>query len=357
MRCIFRDGKLQEEFGRMGYLHLPLLNTEEVDDLYSFYLQQDLKPEGAYGFHISLDHVDREKAANIEAKITSVLWPRAKDLFDKAKVFTASYVVKEPGLENIVPPHQDWTFVDETKYCSFTLWVALHDVNMDNGALCILPGSTDFFKFHRSSPSPQARSPLTDYYFEIFPYMKLIEMKAGDVLIFDNRLIHASPPNTSESPRIAAGIGVTYQEAQLLHYYQIPESDPVSLECFGVDQQFFTTYNNIILSDLYEKGGRPEGYPSLGSHRRQVPELTSETLNKLITDVQGNVRNEALIKQLAAIYNYNMDGTRQVQQERSDDFESGRRSNGHVDKRTFWQKYTVKNIVAEFQYRLRKRLR
>jgi hypothetical protein len=354
MRKIFRADQHQTEFSRLGYLHLPLLSKAEVAELHAYYFQHGLKPQGEYGFHISLDHLDRRKVIEIGEKITSIIWPRARKLFDRGKVFTASYVVKEPGLQNIVPPHQDWTFVDESLFCSFTLWVALQDVNIDNGALCILPGSTEFFNFPRASPSPQARSPLTDFYFDIFPYMRLIEMKAGDVLIFDNRLIHASPPNNSDKPRIAAGIGVTHEEAQLIHYYQVPGSDPVQLEGFKVDKPFFNLYNNTILSELYDSGNTLKDYDSMGRILRKVPELNTQILQDLISGVEGWGKDEILVRKLAALYNYNEDGSKQNIS--PIETTSGPVSDTSVKpdpNRTFWETYTMKNIIAEVQHRIR----
>ena len=360
MRRIFRDEHLQSDFTRLGYLHLPLLDPTEVADLNAFYEKQHLTPQGDYGFHISLDHHDPEKVQSIEEKITNVIWPKTQALFDQGKVFTASYVVKEPGLQNIVPPHQDWTFVDESKFCSFTLWVALQDVDIDNGALCILPGSINFFDYHRASPSPQSRSPLTDHYFNIFPYMELIEMKAGEVLIFDNRLIHASPPNTSDKPRIAAGIGVTHAEAQLIHYYQIPGSDPEELEGFEVDKQFFNKFNNVILSGLYEAGERPDGYKSFDIRQRNAPQLSKSEMEALILGVEGNKKNESLIIKLASMYDYNEDGSKKEQEASESTSEDSPVTNQPEEEdqwanRTFWQTYTPKNIIAEIAYRLRGR--
>ena len=358
MRRIFKNEDHQSRFDQQGYLHLPLLEEEDVIELRTFYEQQGLKPKGNYGFHISLDHDDPTKIPAISEKIISVIWPRAKDLFDHCKAFTSSFVIKEPGLSNIVPPHQDWTFVDESKFYSCTLWVALQDVNMENGALCILPGSKNFFNHIRASPSPQSRSPLTDHFNDIFPYMKLIEMKAGEMLIFDNRLIHASPPNTSDKPRIAAGVGVTHEEAQLFHYFQIPNTNPTELEGFKVDNHFFYNFNNHILSELYDAGKQLTGYESLGRQLRQVPMISKEELRSMTLKVEGSKRNDLLIKHLSAMYDHNEDESKQ-KLDTSPEPEDFKQESKEIDdpwaNRTFWQTYTLKNIIAEIKYRLRGR--
>ena len=119
-----------------------------------------------------------------------------------------------------MPPHQDWSFVeDEKKYCSVTCWIPLQDVNMENGCIGVIKGSNRFFSNVRPSPSPQVETPLKNHMYTIFPYLELQEMKAGEALIFDNRTFHASPPNTTDSARVAVGLGFTQSEAEIRHYY------------------------------------------------------------------------------------------------------------------------------------------
>ena len=225
MRPLFKDPETQRHFEENGYVKLQVLDPPEVQELLDFYKTLNNDHQRAdYGFHVSLDNQNQEWVEKVSGKIRSIIQPKAQPHLDRAKVFTSSFVIKEPGPKAIVPPHQDWTFVDETKYCSCTFWVPLVDVDMDNGALGIIKGSHKFFDHHRPSPSPQAKSALSDHIFTIFPYLEIIEMKAGEALVFDNRLIHASPPNTTEHTRIAAGIGITQEEAELEHHYQIPGS-------------------------------------------------------------------------------------------------------------------------------------
>jgi ectoine hydroxylase-related dioxygenase (phytanoyl-CoA dioxygenase family) len=116
-----------------------------------------------------------------------------------AQVFTASYVVKEPNPLSVVPVHQDWSFVDdEGEYCSTTCWIPLMDVNEENGALGIVTGSNNYYDVIRASPSPQTPHALADHYFTTFPYIKMVNMKAGEAIVFNNKTFHASPPNNSK---------------------------------------------------------------------------------------------------------------------------------------------------------------
>jgi hypothetical protein len=239
-----------------------------------------------------------------------VLTPKVEAYFQDFQIFTASYVIKEPNPKGVVPPHQDWTFVDESQYWSGTLWTPLVDVDMDNGCLGVIKGSHKFFDWPRCSPSPQFKTPLGEHMFTIFPYLQLVPMKAGQSILFDNRTIHGSPPNTTESPRLAAGIGVTHKDAQLFHHYLLPGLQPETIETFAITRDFFLEYNNGGLSTLHNQGGTIEGWQAVTRYPVQLPKFTVAEMQDRIKSHPGNVMNVELIEKLARLFNYNLDGTK-----------------------------------------------
>jgi len=346
MRALFKNPELQQQFESQGFVKLPLLNKEEVDTLLNFYQDQNFDNKIDDGFHISLDNQNQELVTAVGEKIKSVLVPKTTDIFDRGQVFTASYVIKEPGLQNIVPPHQDWSFVDENEFCSVTVWTPLVDVTENNGALGIIKGSQNLFNHHRSSPSPQSKSPLADHIFTLFPYVEIVEMKAGETLIFNNKLIHASPPNLSDQSRIAVGIGVTQEEAQLRHYYHVPNSEPAQLEVYEVEKEFYTWYNNARLSEIYDKGKIPQDLKKVDRIERLVPDLSRSEMEELVLTLDGVKVNQPLMDKLAKLFNYSPEKETKKQNADTDNTE---------DKRTFFQKYTPGNILREIQWRLKGR--
>lgn len=346
MRNIFKDTTLQSEFDTNGFVVLPMLDPEEVSALLSFYQNREFDNKIEAGFHISLDNQNEALVKEVGAHIQSILAPKTINYFDDCKIFTASYVIKEPGLQNIVPPHQDWTFVDESEFCSATVWTALVDVSEQNGALGVIRGSHKLFNHQRSSPSPQSKSPLSDHVFTLFPFVEVIEMKAGESLIFDNRLIHASPPNLSDQPRIAVGIGVTQREAQLKHFYLNPLSETECLEEYNVDEGFFTWFNNKRLSHLFDTGQFPEGLEKVGSITRVVPNLSNLEMENRVQDLEGVSFNRPFMERLAKLFNYSIDGKKQEQ-------ESEQPTEVWVDDRSFFQKYSPRNIARELAWRMK----
>jgi len=362
IRRIFKNDELQKQFEENGFVKLPMLEKEEVETLRNYYLNQEFDNKVEAGFHISLDNQNEELVKEVGARIKEVLAPKTSGLLDDCQIFTASYVIKEPGLQNIVPPHQDWTFVDENEFCSATVWTALVDVNEQNGALGVIPGSHKIFNHKRSSPSPQSKSPLADHIFTLFPFVEVIDMKAGESLIFDNRLIHASPPNLSDQARIAVGIGITQSEAKLKHFYQNPSSG--KLEEYDVDQSFYTWFNNKRLSDLFDAGESLEGavqsglkgLKKVGEIDREVPDLSKEEMEAKVEALEGVEYNRPFMGRLAKLFNYSLDGSKKADTKLQDkETGSDQQKDEWKDERTFFQKYSPGNIVREIAWRVKGR--
>jgi hypothetical protein len=303
MRALFKDPATQAFFDENGYAVIDLLSEQEVAHLLNYYQQLDNNHVGDYGFHVSMDNRSHDFVNGVISKLEEVILPRAQEHFDRCKMFTGSFVVKEPRVNSFVPPHQDWSFTDDKQFNSVTVWTALMDTDIQNGAMAVLPGSHKWFHGPRASPSPGYITPFQAHGMDLFPYMKLIPMKAGQALIFENKTLHASPPNNSSMARIGAGIGMTQEEAPLLHYYVIPRSQPQTLQCYKVDRSFFFHYNNTRLYQLQQEGKFPEGYEKAGTVINDPKILSKDELVQLATEA-GNTLDPALDHYLQMFYTY-----------------------------------------------------
>lgn len=355
---IFKDKTVQSFFDANGYAVLPALGQKEVTELFDFYQSLQLHDDAGFGFHISMDQKDKALVGKILDKLFEVALPKMSVHFENAKAFVGSYVIKEPNPTGIVPVHQDWSFVeDEDKHSSLTCWVPLVDTTLDNGAMAVIKGSHRFFKNFRPSPSPQVPSPLSEHMFTIFPYLQLIEMKAGEMLVFDNRTFHGSPPNTTSKARIAFGIGMTQKDAKLVHYYLNPKStEKNEVFKYAIDEGFFRKYENSSLSKMYDKRELIEGYPLEATLPFDLPKFTSDELIDLIKE-NGNTFNGPMCEKLAKLFSYNMDGTKK--EEKAPDVEPeapkptvAETPRAWVDDRSFLQKYTPSNILKEVRKRV-----
>src|SRR5262245_44066379 len=234
MKQLFTDSAVQREFDRDGFVVIDLINSGQVDDLRTFYgtLRNAATPQ--HGFQVSLDNESPDFVRLVSQKLIAAVGANVDEHFKDHQIFTASFVTKQRNPRGVVPPHQDWTFVDESQFWSATVWCPLLDVDVENGALALLKGSHLFYDHVRPSPSPQYSPPFKDQLLDIFPYMRVIPLGAGQAVVFNNRTLHASPPNTTNQTRIAFGIGVTHRDARLRHYYMLPGQPRPLIEGFEV---------------------------------------------------------------------------------------------------------------------------
>lgn len=305
MKKLFKDENIQSFFEKNGYAKFKILDEPEVKILLDYYYEQNLRQQDGPGFTMSMELGDKEKVAKVREKIYEVALPKALPHYFNARVIAGSYVVKEHNLQCIVPPHQDWSFVDnEGEYCSVTCWIPLVDTTLENGAMGVIKGSHVMLGNIRSSPSPQVPTPLMDHQFTIFPYLEMIEMKAGEALVFDHRTFHASTPNVTNQPRVAIGLGFTQQDATICHYTMKPNGKKDTLLKYYVDDAFLLKYDNSLLSRMYDINQPIEGYEVAAEIPFDFKSPTIEELTAMVTQA-GNSLNGELSNYMANLFGFN----------------------------------------------------
>ena len=212
---VFKSARLEKKFQSKGYVVLPLLSSRQVTELLLFFKKEyniDFS-----GFHSTHFLNDENVKLSVHNKITSILEPQLqKHLIDYKAVF-ANFMVKSIGKESRMPLHADWTYVDEDKFQSLGVWGPLINTNKENGRLGVVPKSHLLKKNYRG---PKIPSPFHEFNEHIINnYGKLLKMKAGEVVIYDHRLLHFSPANLSKEVRPALNLVMVPAKAQLYHYF------------------------------------------------------------------------------------------------------------------------------------------
>jgi len=268
--------------------------------------------------------------------------------FEGHRIFTASFVTKAKDPMGAVPPHQDWTFVDESRFWSATIWCPLVDVDVDNGALGLVKGSQRLYDHVRPSPSPQYSPPFKEQLLQIFPYLNVLALAAGQAVVFDNRTLHGSPPNTAKETRAAFGIGITQEEARLRHYYLLPGRERALVEGYEVEPEFFFRYNHARLSALHDEGGKPGDLNSIGifalQHRHYE---TAELVDAIRT--AGNREDTALTRRLVALGGQAVDAPAREGSRAGGREEAAKRGGERLPP---WKVYTPANVFREVRHRL-----
>ena len=188
------------------------------------------------GFHSTMYSSDDTAKRRVNEGLTSLFTPLLDRLFVGHRPLLSSFVTKGRGAEGTMPPHQDWTFVDEPGGSSFNVWVPLVDVDQRNGAMLLLPRG---HRLPRTIRGTDTTNPFERIEHLVVPRMVSLDMHAGDVLVHDHRVLHGSPPNARRRPRIVAGCAVVPQGAEVVHYRSVA---PGRLDRYQVEDRFFTDH-------------------------------------------------------------------------------------------------------------------
>ena len=275
MRATFFDEKSQEIFERDGYVQIPCLDEDEVEALRAVYYGLGKAPGDPERACISTFHTyDAEYKAAISEGVLNILRPHLDEIFDRQRALPANFLTKWPGGMSGFGLHQDLSLIDETKYRSGEIWVALEDTHEDNGQLWMVPGS------HRWVPTLRGihafRSPF--YGFEqriVQRHAVPCPLKAGEAIVFNHATLHFSYPNRTDKERLVAITDLVPEEAQQIHYFGNPDG---TIEAYEIDESFWVDNNPFTL------GTPPPAAQSLGIVDFEFVELTEERLEELVAN-------------------------------------------------------------------------
>lgn len=241
IHSIFKDDELSALFDKEGYVKIPFLDDRGVDKMLQYAgTVMPFFEKCLYKTCSSTDLSSPQLVDDIDQFVSREIRPYVERIFKDYQPLLGNFLIKKPGADSVIPIHQDWTFVDEDQYYSVSIWCALQDTNHSNGNLQVIPRTHKMSKNIRSSPSfvsgfskimPQIEEDLID-----------IPLKAGEAVIYNHALLHASPPNKSTENRVALIFGATHIEAQLVHYFLPDEfvgQNEVVLNMLKMDKEFF----------------------------------------------------------------------------------------------------------------------
>lgn len=236
---------------QQGFVAVPFLSPPEVEALLVVYDEFYAK-KAEYGFSASIVNSDPEMNWAMWEKIKPVCAPKVEQHFEGFRILHTILMVKKPGEGGILAPHMDWTFVDESRFQSFGIWIALSDTHRENGGISFLKG------VHHCSQSPRGQGwedetyDLSDHVNELAKTQTVgIDVKAGDAIVFNHRTIHFSGLNATNENRIALHVAVVPEEAETFHLYNHPDGQVFKYP--GSRSFFFEYQHGKPPSQKYDK--------------------------------------------------------------------------------------------------------
>ena len=246
MRQIFYDDNLQRDMARDGYIVTRLLDGDEAAQLLvgmkELVSRQHYTTGGASDyltpFNLSAASGDVAYKRSVVELVEREIAPRLQRLLVNYRLWWQSFFIKPAGSPEL-DVHCDWTLTDNPQDFALNLWCPLVDVDATNGALQVLKGS------HKLLPNivcPQSPRYFDAYTETVKPLTTAFALKAGEAIIFENSILHWSPPNTTDADRFVIASLCLPEESRPAIYYPAETAAGPGFTMYGLDDETFITH-------------------------------------------------------------------------------------------------------------------
>jgi hypothetical protein len=253
MRKVLNDSELEAQFQKDGYISVPFISEKEVEELKQLFFDTlpesggQIRPEDTgleANFEINYDFTFIDKNPEYKKKVYDIISayfkPHMERLLSNYKPIIANYIRKKHDTGE-VPLHQNWSFADEKKCCTVSIWCPLVDSTVENGTLQVVPGSNKRFGEVRGPMIPWELENIKDEIIQ--KYLVPLETKAGDCVILDDSIVHYSAVNHSNELRLAIQLICIPTEMPALHQNMESDLNPNLVEVLEVEQDFYMEFN------------------------------------------------------------------------------------------------------------------
>jgi hypothetical protein len=270
---LHKNSSLITELDHKGFCTFPLLNAQDLIELKAIYSRYTNNKFS--GFHPTMFHKDPIYREKMNEAIINRLKPHFENILsDTHEILYGNFMVKEQNSASAMKIHQDWTYVDETKFKSYAFWIPLCDLTEENGALWVVPFS------HRANNLERGPGTFCPFY-EHFEYIKdnlskPLYLKAGEAVCWDHRLAHFSPENKSNEARLAITVIVVPKEADIYHYFK-PQTEDI-IKKYNINSSFFFNYSIGTIPQLTSVESK--AYTPKHLSEEELLALTLNTINE-----------------------------------------------------------------------------
>lgn len=233
---MLKDRRADRRLRRDGFVVLPLLSAADAAALRATH--RELAGSGGTGFVADLNIDDPTYRAAADRAISVGLDRAAAGLFVDHEPFLRSFLAKHPGDDTALYLHRDWMYVDERQGSdTYVTWVALEDITGSNGQLRVVRGS---HRLDDDLRGTDLNPPWMRHQDVLFERLLDVPVPAGSCIVFNNRLVHGSYPNHTDTPRLAAAVGLHRRGVPLVHFFR---EDDTTARRYDVDPEFFLTHS------------------------------------------------------------------------------------------------------------------
>jgi len=205
-----------EKLQDTGYFIAPFLDDHEIQALKDIFAAE----VGSFqqGIFFTAAYNDVESKFRIREAILALLSEKMSKFLPGFYISAALFIAKSAHSNNgTLALHQDYSMVDHSKHLALNAWFPLIDVDGNNGCLCAVPRSHRVAGIRAASLNPTP-------YDDMLPsleseYAVKYPMRAGEMMLFDQRVLHGSGENNTDTPRIALQITMLPVGLPMRYYY------------------------------------------------------------------------------------------------------------------------------------------
>lgn len=219
-QATFHDPELERQFRRDGFVVVDFADPEQVSELRQAYEAFESGIDS--GYYPSLMSSDVDYKDKTHFKVVKELWPAFDSLIDGYEPMLGVFMVKHPGPDSEVVPHQDWIIADESVRPTMNAWVPLTPVTEAAGQMRVLPGSHCWLEGLRGSPTfPTQWEAVYERVRD--ELMVTVPVEVGQAMVYDIRLLHGTPPNLSPDVRVVSSLYAVPVGFPSRHYHRDAE--------------------------------------------------------------------------------------------------------------------------------------
>ena len=222
MRQVFTDSEQQAEFEREGFVVVRLLSADDAAAFLGPLARVRANSAGAASCTMDLEQsfctTDAEYRHRMDALCSALIGEALLSLLVDYRLSGCGVMVKR-AKAGAMALHRDRTIMADPTIPVISAWCPLVDIDDSRGNLMLLPGS------HRlpNVETAGVERFYAGYETELKRMCVSRPLKAGEAILFDNRLLHWSLPNLSEQERPVVR-GTAVAEEQRLVFYRLDKS-------------------------------------------------------------------------------------------------------------------------------------
>jgi ectoine hydroxylase-related dioxygenase (phytanoyl-CoA dioxygenase family) len=243
-----RDPDLGKKVNHDGYAVIKLLTEPEIAHLRNCFAEFFPDRSRFSGRYNSMNHTDSASRKEIHNRIQQTISNRLELYFkDYYSPISILYSKHADGV-NDTDWHTDPSLMlNQHLEPVYTLWCPLLDIGERNGVLQVVPGSHRLVNklistcFSDFSPTPKIGTIYNKY-------RTSFNLKAGEAILFDARLVHGSLPNVSDVERDCIVLKIAPIGANYINV--TPTSNPGVFNLYRQNDDYF--YSNVVTSHSSE---------------------------------------------------------------------------------------------------------